>query len=75
MNKVGGLFVMVNLLKLVKGQVKSLEIPRPRAGQDVTGVGKIFVEFTNTEGSNKGTDIIFQFSVYFSFYSYLFEFV
>ena len=47
------------MFKLVKGQVKSLEIPRPRAGQDVTGVGKIFVEFTNTEGSNKGTDIIF----------------
>jgi len=47
------------LFKLVKGQVKSLEIPRPRAGQDVTGVGKIFVEFTNTEGSNKGTDFIF----------------
>ena len=45
------------MFKLVKGQVKSLEIPRPRAGQDVTGVGKIFVEFTNTEGSNKGTDI------------------
>ena len=52
---------MVNLLKLVKGQVKSLEIPRPRAGQDVTGVGKIFVEFTNTDGSNKGTDIKFFF--------------
>ena len=47
------------MFKLVKGQVKSLEIPRPRAGQDVTGVGKIFVEFTNTEGSNKGTDFIF----------------
>ena len=45
------------MFKLLKGQVKSLEIPRPRAGQDVTGVGKIFVEFTNTEGSNKGTDI------------------
>ena len=39
--------------------VKSLEIPRPRAGQDVTGVGKIFVEFTNTEGSNKGMDFNF----------------
>ena len=49
------------MFKLVKGQVKSLEIPRPRAGQDVTGVGKIFVEFTNTDGSNKGTDIIFFF--------------
>ena len=49
------------MFKLVKGQVKSLEIPRPRAGQDVTGVGKIFVEFTNTDGSNKGTDINFFF--------------
>ena len=67
--------MMVNLLKLVKGQVKSLEIPRPRAGQDVTGVGKIFVEFTNTEGSNKGTDFIFQFSVDLNYDSYLFEFV
>ena len=51
------------MFKLVKGQVKSLEIPRPRAGQDVTGVGKIFVEFTNTDGSNKGTDIKFFFFV------------
>lgn len=40
------------------GQVKSLEIPRPRAGQDVTGVGKIFVEFTNTEGSNKAMNAL-----------------
>ena len=37
------------------GPVKSLEIPRPRAGQDVSGVGKIYVEFTNLEGCNKGT--------------------
>ena len=40
------------------GTVKSLEIPRPRAGQDVTGVGKIFVEFTDTDGCNKGRFLI-----------------
>ena len=37
------------------GTVKSVEIPRPRAGQDVTGVGKVFVEFMDLEGCNKGT--------------------
>merc|ERR1712060_1040883 len=27
------------------GRVKSMEIPRPKAGEDIDGVGKIFVEF------------------------------
>ena len=36
------------------GPVKSIEIPRPRAGQDVTGVGKIYVEFVDQDGCNKG---------------------
>lgn len=36
------------------GGVKSIEIPRPRAGQEVTGVGKVYVEFLNLEGCNKG---------------------
>lgn len=40
------------------GTVKSLEIPRPRAGQDVTGVGKIFVEFTDTDGCNKAMNAL-----------------
>ena len=44
----------LNFEKKITGTVKSLEIPRPRAGQDVTGVGKIFVEFTDTDGCNKG---------------------
>ena len=47
------------LIILPLGTVKSLEIPRPRAGQDVTGVGKIFVEFTDTDGCNKGRFLIF----------------
>ena len=47
------------LIKTLLGTVKSLEIPRPRAGQDVTGVGKIFVEFTDTDGCNKGRFYIF----------------
>merc|ERR1712021_280536 len=40
------------------GTVKSLEIPRPRAGQDVTGVGKIFVEFTDQDGCNKAMNAL-----------------
>merc|ERR1712227_202442 len=40
------------------GPVKSLEIPRPRAGQDVSGVGKIYVEFTNLEGCNKAMNAL-----------------
>lgn len=28
------------------GNVNSLEIPRPQPGQDVKGVGKVFVEFS-----------------------------
>jgi len=34
------------------GPVKSIEIPRPRAGQDASGVGKVYVEFVNLEGCN-----------------------
>jgi len=40
------------------GPVKSVEIPRPRAGQEVTGVGKVFVEFTNLEGCNKAMNAL-----------------
>merc|ERR1712210_272176 len=34
------------------GPVKSIEIPRPRAGQDASGVGKVYVEFVSLEGCN-----------------------
>lgn len=34
------------------GPVKSVEIPRPRAGQDASGVGKVYVEFMSLEGCN-----------------------
>jgi len=40
------------------GTVKSVEIPRPRAGQEVTGVGKVYVEFTNLEGCNKAMNAL-----------------
>lgn len=40
------------------GTVKSVEIPRPRAGQDVTGVGKVFVEFMDLEGCNKAMNAL-----------------
>merc|ERR1712227_588367 len=40
------------------GPVKSVEIPRPRAGQEVSGVGKIYVEFTNLEGCNKAMNAL-----------------
>lgn len=40
------------------GPVKSIEIPRPRAGQEVTGVGKVFVEFINLDGCNKAMNAL-----------------
>lgn len=58
------------------GPVKSLEIPRPRAGQDVSGVGKIYVEFTNLEGCNKGTVFKYftSFNVHENLYIYTLQF-
>jgi len=40
------------------GGVKSIEIPRPRAGQEVTGVGKVYVEFLDLEGCNKAMNAL-----------------
>eukprot|EP01086_Lenisia_limosa_P000173 TRINITY_DN1032_c0_g1_i1.p1 TRINITY_DN1032_c0_g1~~TRINITY_DN1032_c0_g1_i1.p1 ORF type:complete len:331 (+),score=101.51 TRINITY_DN1032_c0_g1_i1:163-1155(+) len=35
------------------GVVKSLQIPRPAPGLNVSGVGKIFIQFADTEGAAK----------------------
>ena len=56
--------------------MKSIEIPRPRAGQDVSGVGKIYVEFMNNDGCNKGAVVhwysdILENSLLYSLYNVL----